>query len=270
MNNLGKIIKEKRLEKNLSPLSLANMLDVDIEEVLRWEEGTSEPSVDLLKRLALVFSVSVEAFFKEEEIKEVNHFDKNSFKCLWCDGFFSEEELFYKEPYCICKSCENEKLATINNFKEGIVLEENKVKRLTKKYTKNTVLINLFMILILFFTVMPFLNSFNEYREYVFLGGFYFVISFVSYITLLHFKGFIYNNSLLIIKRGFNYPKMLFNAKIKGIVWSLFIKIIFGIVLMVFGALVIILGNLVLTILSPIFLPITLMKYKRSANYDYL
>lgn len=269
MNNLGKIIKEKRIEKNLSPLNLANMLDIDIEEVLRWEEGTSEPSVDLLKRLALVFSVSVEAFFKEEETNEFIE-ERNSYQCLWCEGYFKEEELFQKEPYLICLNCHLEKEEKLKGFKRGLVLEEEKIKRLTKKYSKNTVLINLFMITILFFTIFPFLNNFNEYREYLFLGGIYFVISVVSYITLLHFKGFIYKYSLLIVKRALNYPKRLFEAKIKGLIWSLLTKLIFGIVLIVLAALIIIIGSLVLILLSPIFLPITLIKYRRSASYDYL
>lgn len=269
MKSLGKIIKEKRIEKSLSPLNLANMLDVDLEDVLRWEEGTSEPSVDVLKRLALVFSISIEAFFKEEKSKE-SHQLGNALTCLWCGEPFGEEDLFQKDPYSICLGCENEKRSKINSFNEVLILEGDKVRKLTRKYSKNTVWINLFMIIVLFLTISPFLNSFNEYRELIFLGGLYFVVSFVSYVTLLHFKGFIYKYSQLLIKKSMNFPKKLFNAKIKGVIWTLFIKVIFGIILIVLSAVLILVGSLGLIVLSPFFLPITLIKYRRSVNYDYL
>ncbi len=268
MSNLAKIIKQKRTEKNLSPLQVATMLDVDIEDVLRWEEGSSEPSVDILKRLALIFSVSIESFFKEEVVED--KIQTNAYRCLWCDNNILENDIYEKEPYVLCLSCQKEKVDNINDFKKELDFEATKIKKLTKKYTTNTIWISYIMLLVVFFVVIPFFNSLSLYREFILLFAFYFSLSLVSYITLLHFKGFIYKTTKLLIKESMNYPKKLFNAKIKGIVWSVFIKLIFGLILMLFSAVLIIVGSVVLLLLSPIFLPIILINYRRSATYDSL
>lgn len=273
MENIARVIRLKRTEKNLSPLHLANMLDIDIEDVLKWEEGTLKPNVEMLKRLALIFNMSLEAFYTneiEEVIEEPQIIEEITHKCLWCDQNFYEHEISFITPYVICKSCEEKKKNKKNELMVLVSNEKTKFTRLTKKYTKATLWINYLLVILTFLLLFPILNRFNEERLYVFLGGLYFSISIVSFITLLHFERVTYKLSKKITKLSFNLPKKLFDSKIKGIIWSLIIKLIFGSILIVIACVSIIILNLVIILISPFIYPFTLINYRRSAKYDNL
>ena len=52
------ILKELRLEKNISQLQLANAIQVSNGVICFWETGKNEPKLTYIKRLALYFHVS--------------------------------------------------------------------------------------------------------------------------------------------------------------------------------------------------------------------
>lgn len=53
-------LKELRLEKNVSQLEIAKMLNMSKMAVSHWEKGNSEPSIEQLKILAAYFDVSID------------------------------------------------------------------------------------------------------------------------------------------------------------------------------------------------------------------
>ncbi len=53
-------LKELRLEKNVSQLEVAKMLNMSKMAVSHWEKGNSEPSIEQLKILAAYFDVSID------------------------------------------------------------------------------------------------------------------------------------------------------------------------------------------------------------------
>ena len=53
-------LKELRLEKNVSQLEVAKMLNMSKMAVSHWEKGNSEPSNEQLKILAAYFDVSID------------------------------------------------------------------------------------------------------------------------------------------------------------------------------------------------------------------
>lgn len=53
-------LKELRLEKNVSQLEVAKMLNMSKMAVSHWEKGNSEPSIEQLKILATYFDVSID------------------------------------------------------------------------------------------------------------------------------------------------------------------------------------------------------------------
>lgn len=53
-------LKELRLEKNVSQLEVAKMLNMSKMAVSHWEKGNSEPSIEQLKILAAFFDVSID------------------------------------------------------------------------------------------------------------------------------------------------------------------------------------------------------------------
>ena len=53
-------LKELRLEKGVSQIEIAKILNMSKMAVSHWEKGNSEPSIEQLKTLARYFDVSVE------------------------------------------------------------------------------------------------------------------------------------------------------------------------------------------------------------------
>ena len=53
-------LKELRLEKNVSQLEVAKILNMSKMAVSHWEKGNSEPSIEQLKILAAYFDVSID------------------------------------------------------------------------------------------------------------------------------------------------------------------------------------------------------------------
>ena len=53
-------LKELRLEKNVSQLEVAKMLNMSKMAASHWEKGNSEPSIEQLKILAAYFDVSID------------------------------------------------------------------------------------------------------------------------------------------------------------------------------------------------------------------
>ena len=68
---LGDKIYELRKKKNLTQENLAILLDVSDKAVSKWENGTSKPTIDNLKRLSKIFDISLDDLIEIEE-KEDN------------------------------------------------------------------------------------------------------------------------------------------------------------------------------------------------------
>lgn len=57
---VGERIKNLRKEGSLSQVALAEKIDSNQKQVSKWERGQIEPNIDMLKRLADYFEVSVD------------------------------------------------------------------------------------------------------------------------------------------------------------------------------------------------------------------
>ena len=53
-------LRELRIEKNVSQIEIAKILNMSKMAISHWEKGTSEPSIDHLKVLARFFDVSID------------------------------------------------------------------------------------------------------------------------------------------------------------------------------------------------------------------
>lgn len=80
---LGKRIRELRKANRLSQVSLAAKLGVSKQSISNWENGNILPSIDILIRLADVFSVSTDYLLGRDEKQY-----------LKVDGLSSEELAF--------------------------------------------------------------------------------------------------------------------------------------------------------------------------------
>ena len=56
--NVAKIIKQKRMEKNLTQMQLADALGISYQAVSNWERGNSMPDISKLGELSTVLGCS--------------------------------------------------------------------------------------------------------------------------------------------------------------------------------------------------------------------
>ena len=62
---LGEIIKELRIEKNLSQMQLAKMIGVSQKAIDYWERNINEPKASYIISLVRGFDISFDEFFEE-------------------------------------------------------------------------------------------------------------------------------------------------------------------------------------------------------------
>lgn len=72
MNSIGKNIKKWRSEKGITQDQLAERLHVTRQAVSNWENGKTQPDIEMLTALAECFEISVEELIygKENQSKE--------------------------------------------------------------------------------------------------------------------------------------------------------------------------------------------------------
>ncbi|MBQ7578916.1 MAG: helix-turn-helix transcriptional regulator [Clostridia bacterium] len=58
--NIGKTIKELRLQCGLSQTTLASMLNTTQDSISLWELGKSWPDIEIVVKLAKIFGVSTD------------------------------------------------------------------------------------------------------------------------------------------------------------------------------------------------------------------
>lgn len=63
MNKFATRLKELRIEKGLWQSALAQCLNVDQRTISNWENGTREPNIDMIIKIAQYFEVSVDYLF---------------------------------------------------------------------------------------------------------------------------------------------------------------------------------------------------------------
>lgn len=97
------IIKNKRIEQNLTQEQLASSLGVSTPAVNKWEKGVSYPDITLLSPLARLLKVDLNtllSFNEELTDREINEFINNVVMSIQTDGY---ESVFQK---CMDKICE--------------------------------------------------------------------------------------------------------------------------------------------------------------------
>lgn len=64
---IQEIIKEKRLNRNLSQEALAEAFDISVQAVSKWENGLSYPDITVLPKICDYFNISMDTLFYGEE-----------------------------------------------------------------------------------------------------------------------------------------------------------------------------------------------------------
>lgn len=87
---INMIIKNKRIEQNLTQEQLANYLGVSTPAVNKWEKGVSYPDITLLSPLARLLKVDLNtllSFNEELSDREIGEFLNNAMMSIQTDGY---------------------------------------------------------------------------------------------------------------------------------------------------------------------------------------
>lgn len=115
-NNLSKNIIKLRKEKKLTQLELANALNYSDKSVSKWENGDTIPDIEVIKRLADFFNISVDSLIGSPESltqkqAKTTNLPKNkliitllSIICVWIVStlIFVMLKIFLKTDYWLC------------------------------------------------------------------------------------------------------------------------------------------------------------------------
>lgn len=107
MDTLGKKLFKLRTDTNMQKEDLAELLDVTIDDIDNWEKSLSEPSIKQIKKLALIYHISIDFLLKD--------YDDN---CIKNKNLVEADESYQKVLFCTCSLCnsdiyEGEKIHTI-------------------------------------------------------------------------------------------------------------------------------------------------------------
>lgn len=85
---IQKVIKGKRLERNLSQEALAEAFGISVQAVSKWETGLSYPDITLLPKICDYFHLNMDTlFYGEEENKILEQLpDDNNYRVVQCIG----------------------------------------------------------------------------------------------------------------------------------------------------------------------------------------
>ena len=79
MDILSLRIKELRKEKNLTQRQLAELLKTTDDSIFSWEKGRSQPSVDVIRKLCILFDVSADYLLGLEDETGAKTYIRDSF-----------------------------------------------------------------------------------------------------------------------------------------------------------------------------------------------
>ncbi len=290
--SVGNKIKEYRLKSGLTQKDLSEQLHVTYQAVSKWENESSEPSLDMIKKISQVLKCSIDDLFeveKEEEVQqiveqqtveEITNSEKEELPkkviavCDWCGKSIMEGEQVYrvdvindtyyngdkkiieqsKKNYC--KDCNEIYVMTTKKEKERE--KSAKDAKFKSKRIISFVVGGIFAVLSIVFAIISFVQGFNESG----IGWSIMTIFGYTFISTM-----ILNNTFLpelwleIVTWGFvDMPGIIFSADLDGVIFLIVMKIFFFFLSIIIALLVAAFATVLSIILSVFVYPFALCK----------
>lgn len=267
---LSNNIKTLRMKMGLTENELADMLTATPQDVLKWENGEQEPSIDTIRKMASIFKVTIseiigEEFHVPEGISKSENVAAERPKTVLtiCENckrpIYKSEEIVTSTRYVentpttcyICSDCDK-----LNKEKQQQKVEKNSKSHRNKSFVWGTI-ISIIVLVIGILTGVSGETSGETIALIALLPIFTF--TFVSCIFLNNnFVGEIF---LEIASWGFvKFPGIIFSFSLDGFLWLIGIKILFGIMGFILGGLTVLLALIICMPLSAIAYPFAIVK----------
>ena len=267
---LSNNIKTLRMKMGLTENELADMLTVTPQDVLKWENGEQEPSIDTIRKMASIFKVTISEMIDEEShepkgISKSENVATEQLKTVLtiCENckrpIYKSEEIVTSTRYVentpttcyVCSDCDK-----LNKEKQQQEVEKNSKSHRNKSFVWGTI-ISIIVLVIGILTGVSGETSGETIALIALLPIFTF--TFVTCIFL--------NNNLVgeifleIASWGFvKFPGLIFEFSLDGFLWLIGIKILFGIMFFILGGLTVLLALFICMPLSAIAYPFAIVK----------
>lgn len=267
---LSNNIKTLRMKIGLTENELADMLTVTPQDVLKWENGEQEPSIDTIRKMASIFKVTISEIIDEEshEPKGISKsenvaIDEPKTVLTICENckrpIYKSEEIVTSTRYVentpttcyICSDCDK-----LKKEKQQQDVEKNSKSHRNKSFVWGTII----SIIVLAIGVLTGVSGETSGETIALIALLpIFTFTFVSCLFL--------NNNLVgeifleIASWGFvKFPGLIFEFSLDGFLWLIGIKILFGIMFFILGGLTVLLALFICMPLSAIAYPFAIVK----------
>ena len=243
--NYGEKIIALRKTNGMTQAELGEELHVTYQAVSKWERGEANPDFETLSKIAKMFGVSV-GYFEDggelatalPQVVEAEPAPASEAKaemlgmCRECGKVVYAGEEYQREPFILCKSCHDRKIADEKKRKEDAIATQKLHEEIEKDEVKRKRNIGLIVASVVFAALAILggvMFGIGEFETYTFtiVAWVIFCVCAFTFTSQMVWGGLVSD----ICTFGFvkvNFPGIIFSLDIDGILFFIFVKLLFG------------------------------------------
>lgn len=242
MASIGEKITALRKQKNMTQAELGKELCVSPQAVSKWENGLSEPDIEMIKKISAIFNISTDELLGIEtetteptsNVQKPNEAEQpkadNRIVIAYCDGCgapfhamneFEERDAGNGKKKYLCKQCvHNEKLRNLKSeYSYG------------REQLKKSMIFGILTAVALFGLSLAFVRPFFPEAIICAIVNAYAGFAFVSQ---LFWTDVIFDIMDFFFSKTIQWPGLIFSFDWDGIKWLIFMKILFAVITFIF------------------------------------
>lgn len=255
MANYSERIIELRKIKNLTQADLGKQLNVTPQAVSKWEKGQSEPDLQTVQRICELYNVTTDWVLGKSDVQQMveQPLVENSSNTIirgYCDRC---KKPVKNGEYVVTRGYENEQQIFCNKCKEELDKEEHDrektgaLKTIKKGFLWGGIL---GVALIILGTVLSII-----YKDIdTFIGSLVIGIVAFTFTSQMIWDRSV-NDCYWFFQRSFRMPGVIFELSLDGLLFLIFVKILFGVISWLLSAICYLVGLVVCFIYSVISFP---------------
>lgn len=271
----GEKITQLRKNFNMTQADLGEKLNVSPQAISKWERNQAEPDINTLKKMSILFNVSIDELLNEEASPEDKKTDIIGF-CTQCGSTVTQDNLGENSPKILCKNCleQNNKQREENVVrarKQAEIKQQSDSSVIRKKRNKSLIWGAMAGILVLVFgLVVGIMGTTSDNERLIWIiSSIVFGYSTFNMVSLLILDNtFVSDVILWFLSRTIRFPGVIFSFDIDGLIFLIVIKLLFAILGFLFGLLFAIIGLLIGNVLSIFAWPFSVVKVNKQIKGD--
>ncbi|MGN0771920.1 MAG: helix-turn-helix domain-containing protein [Christensenellales bacterium] len=269
----GEKITQLRKNFNMTQADLGEKLNVSPQAISKWERNQAELDINTLKKMSILFNVSIDELLNEDAAFEDKKTDIIGF-CTQCGSAVTQDNLGEKTPKILCNDCleqnkqQQEKDARIAK-EEAKRKQQNASSTLKKKRNKSLIWGAFAGILVLVLGLcVGILGTTSDDEKLIWIiCSIAFCYSTFNMVSLLIIDNtFVSDVILWFLTRSVKFPGVIFSLDIGGLIFFIVVKILFAVLGFLCGVFFAIIGLLLGNVLSIFAWPYSIVKVNKQIN----